>query len=268
MWLNSHRGPGTSFATLNLRDVERRYVGRASVSSGPAGLSAPGSRGAIASLARMGIRRLMARLLRTRSPLLRSANRPRLLAAAGLVILFGGLGVIVGTSKGTGKRQPPVPKATAQAPTIKPKPVRRHSRLALVRVPVTGVGAYDPEGDGSENDGDARLATDGNPASAWKSEHYRSAFSKSGVGLVVDAGRPVTAKRLIVATETPGFRVQVRVGESAKGPFTTVSKSKITSPTTTLALRSRRTRYLMLWITSMPQTGVAAVNEITVTAGD
>jgi putative peptidoglycan lipid II flippase len=210
----------------------------------------------------------MAHLLRTRSPLLRSANRPRLLAAAGLLILFGGLGAIVGTSRGTVKRHLHAPTATAQAPAIHPTPVRRHSRPALVRVPVTAVGAYDPEGDGSENDGDARLATDGNPASAWKSEHYRSAFSKSGVGLVVDAGRPVIAKRVIVATETPGFQVQVRVGESAKGPFTAVSTSKVTSPTTTLALRSRKTRYLMLWITSMPQTGVAAVNEITVAAGD
>ena len=208
----------------------------------------------------------MASPLGTSSPFLHSANPPRLLVAAGLVIFFGGLAVIVGTSRGTTNHQPHAPKAAAQAPTIKPK--RVHSRPALVRVPVTGVVAYDPEGDGSENDGDARLATDGNPATAWKSEHYRSTFFKSGVGLVVDAGHPVRAKRLIVETDTPGFQVQVRVGASAKGPFTTVSKSQITSPTTSLALRSRSSRYLMLWITSMPETGgAAAVNEITVTAG-
>ena len=35
-----------------------------------------------------------------------------------------------------------------------------------------GVAAYDPEGDGHENNGEVPLATDGNPATAWQTEHY------------------------------------------------------------------------------------------------
>ena len=93
---------------------------------------------------------------------------------------------------------------------------------------MTGVGAYDPEGDKSENGGDAHLATDGNAKTAWKTEHYRSTFGKSGVGLVLDAGRPVKASRVVVTTETPGYAAQVQVGNSATGPFSPVSGSKKT----------------------------------------
>ena len=94
---------------------------------------------------------------------------------------------------------------------------------------VTGAGAYDPEGDKSENGGDARLATDGNAKTAWKTEHYRSTFRKSGVGLVLDAGKPVKASRVVVTTETPGYAAQVQVGNSPTGPFSPVSGSKTTT---------------------------------------
>ena len=132
---------------------------------------------------------------------------------------------------------------------------------------MTGVGAYDPEGDKSENGGDAHLATDGNAKTAWKSEHYRSTFGKSGVGLVLDAGRPVKASRVVVTTETPGYAAQVQVGNSATGPFSPVSGSKKTTTRTTFALKPRRGRYVVIWITSMPAGGEAAVNEVRVTAG-
>ena len=56
------------------------------------------------------------------------------------------------------------------------------------------------------------------PKTAWKTEHYRSTFGKSGVGLVLDAGRPVKASRVVVTTETPGYAAQVQVGNSADRP--------------------------------------------------
>ena len=190
-------------------------------------------------------------------------RRARLLALAGLIALLGGIGVIVITTGGTEGRRAQAP-AAATEPTSAPAP--SPTPPAAVRIAVTGVGAHDPEGDGSENDGDAGLATDGNRATAWKSERYRSAFTKAGVGLVIDAGRPVRAKQVIVVTESPGYTAQVRVGSSAKGPFVAVSRARVTTPRTTFVLRARSGRYLMLWITSMPAAGAAAVNEIAVTA--
>jgi serine/threonine-protein kinase len=53
---------------------------------------------------------------------------------------------------------------------------------------IATVTAYDPAGDGSENDADAVLAlADGDPATAWSTVCYQSQFmgAKPGVGLVV-----------------------------------------------------------------------------------
>ena len=138
-------------------------------------------------------------------------------------------------------------------------------RPAVEDCRATGVGAYDPEGDRSENDGDARLATDGNRATAWKSERYRSSFTKSGVGLVLDAG---TARQGLAGhrgrPRAPATTAQVRVGDVGDKAVRHRLGAKTTTPRTIFALRPRSGRYLMLWITSMPASGTAAVNEITV----
>ena len=200
----------------------------------------------------------------TRQPPRRSASATtRLLAAAGLVALLGGMAFIVMGESGDDAAKTAATATTTPAPT--PAPVKKPP--APTRIVVTGVGAYDPEGDKSENGGDARLATDGNAKTAWKTEHYRSTFGKSGVGLVLDAGRPVKASRVVVTTETPGYAAQVQVGNSATGPFSPVSGSKKTASRTTFALKPRRGRYVVIWITSMPAGGEAAVNEVRVTAG-
>ena len=190
------------------------------------------------------------------------SSTARVLAAVGLAALLGGI-VVIALSGREGSRSASAPATTTPAITTpKPPPPKPKS----VRVAVTGIGAYDPEGDQSENDSSAGLATDGILSTAWKSERYRRSFVKSGVGLVVDAGRPVKATRLVVATDTPGYTADVRVGSSSTGPFVAVSKEQPTSARTTFMLTPRSGRYLMLWITSMPDGGAAAVNEITVTA--
>ncbi len=188
----------------------------------------------------------------------------RLLAAAGLVALIGGLLFIV--TGETGDDSGTIATVVTTTSSTPPPPVRKPP--VQTRIAVTGIGAYDPQGDQSENGGDARLATDGNPTTAWKSEHYRTTFSKAGVGLVLDAGRPVKAARVTVTTDTPGYAAQVQVGASPTGPFTSVSASKTTTPRTVYVLKPRTgRRYLVIWITSMPAGGVAAVNEVRVTAG-
>jgi hypothetical protein len=61
-------------------------------------------------------------------------------------------------------------------------------------VTITGVAAYDPQGDGEENDGQASAAlADGNPATNWKTVCYqRTTMGKDGVGLVVTLSAPAT----------------------------------------------------------------------------
>ena len=60
----------------------------------------------------------------------------------------------------------------------------------------------------------------------------------------------------------------MRVGSSPTGPFVSVSKEQMLKARTTFALKPRSGRYLMLWVTSMPEEGAAAVNEIKVSAAD
>lgn len=203
------------------------------------------------------------RELQTRRRGTGSATTTRAFAAVGLIALLGGILYIVHSARETSVA-PSVPAQT-KAATPPRKPVVKPP--ARVKVVVSGVGAYDPEGDKSENGGDAHFATDGIPTTAWKTEHYRSTFHKSGVGLVLDAGKPVKATRVVVTTDTPGYAARVQVGSSATGPFTDVSASKTTAARTVYTLKPRRARYLVLWITSMPAGGVASVNEIGVTAG-
>ncbi len=189
--------------------------------------------------------------------------RARVLAAVGLGALLGGMAIVVLDARDSGPADSAPPAATTPASTTpaaaaKPKPV------VLVALPVKGVGAYDPEGDRSENDGQAPLATDGDPRTAWQTEHYRSTFGKSGVGLVLDAGRPVQARRLVLTTDTPGYSALVQVGNAPDGPFVPISGKKTTATRTVFALKPRRARYLLVWVTSMPPGGVAHVNEVRV----
>jgi putative peptidoglycan lipid II flippase len=188
----------------------------------------------------------------------------RLLAALGLTALLGGMAVIMVGSGGAGGGKTTGTAAETPQTTTTARPAVRPP--GTVKVTVRGIGAYDPQGDHVENDGQASLATDGDPATAWRSEHYITTFSKSGIGLVLDAGRPVRATRLVLTTDTPGYDAQIQAGDSRGGPFTAISVSQTTSTRTAFALRTRSARYLLVWITSMPAGGVAAVNEVAVAA--
>jgi len=129
--------------------------------------------------------------------------------------------------------------------------------------------AYDPEGDGQENDELVVNATDGDPATAWKTEHYSTAeFGnlKNGVGLVLDAGSPVRPSSLTVVSDTPGFTADVKAGPSSSCCFDTVSSSQTVGDRTTFHLTVETARrYFLLWITRLPDSTLRAdVNEVTI----
>jgi serine/threonine-protein kinase len=131
-------------------------------------------------------------------------------------------------------------------------------------VRVSALSAYDPDGDNSEHDAEAANATDGDPATYWPTETYQS-FTKSGVGLVVDAGRAAELSQVVVVTEdTPGFRAEIRSGESAQGPFDTrISPSRPVNGRTVFRIDAAATRFFVVWITELGPEGVAHVAEVT-----
>ena len=126
----------------------------------------------------------------------------------------------------------------------------------------TTAAAYDPFGDGQEHDEAVDEAIDGNLTTAWMTEHYQS-FTKPGVGLVVGASRAVSPKTVTVTTDTPGFRAEIKAGDSAGGPFRTVSNSQTIAGTTATFHLDGGGRYFLLWITNLGDNAQVRIDEIT-----
>jgi eukaryotic-like serine/threonine-protein kinase len=139
-------------------------------------------------------------------------------------------------------------------------------------VKLSGVTAYDPQGDGHENNGEVANATDTAPSTYWETEHYRSSLAslgKQGVGLVLRAPGPVKLAKLGIATATPGFRAEILAGDSPTGPFADVVSPDITvggQQVFQLSVSSDH-QYYVIWITQLPpgQQSVR-VNDVTATS--
>ena len=143
-----------------------------------------------------------------------------------------------------------------------------HSSTTIAStVPLQAVTAYDPDGDGHENNRMVGLATDGKASTAWTTEQYRATFAqlhKAGVGLVLDAGSAVTLHQLGITTSTPGFTAEIQAGSAPAGPFTPVSSSQVVGAQTRFDITGGPYRYYLIWITALPPpgTGHAAINEV------
>jgi hypothetical protein len=187
----------------------------------------------------------------------------RALAAFALTGLLGGaVAVVAATGRdGPDSRAPAKTERPVHAGTPAPPPPKRRTREHQRVTPLIAVGAYDPEGDGSENDHLAAAAVDRDPTSAWRTERYRS-FYKHGVGLVLATRRPLTLARISVSSDTPGFVAEIRAGPAPQGPFRPISARRRISRRTTFALRRNRARYVVVWITDMPDGTSAHVVEV------
>jgi hypothetical protein len=168
-----------------------------------------------------------------------------LLAVAGVAVAA----LLLATSPGPKKHRPVVVKRTA----------------ALVAVPLKAAHDYDPFGnDRMEHPTDVNKAIDRDPASFWATETYATGqLQKKGVGLYVDAGAPVAARRLDLRTPQGGFLAQIygsRTGEpTGAGPdsFTDwgrplASVTVGTRKRITLGTAGRQFRYYLIWIFKLP----------------
>jgi serine/threonine-protein kinase len=133
-------------------------------------------------------------------------------------------------------------------------------------VRLKGTAVWDPPpGDAEEHAEDAPDATDGDPATFWRTETYRT-FSKAGVGVVLEAPESVELATLTVRTDTPGITAVIRAGDSKTGPWTTVSSPRGLGPKTTFRISGGRSRYFLVWITNLDDHAVAHVNEVAAAA--
>ncbi len=189
----------------------------------------------------------------------------RLLAAGALAVLLLALGWAVanGLDEDDAASQAPPTRETV-ATTTRPKPAKPPAARSRF-VKLTAAGAFDPEGDGHERDEEASLAVDGNRSTFWRTERY-SRFFKTGVGLVLDAGRAVRVRQVVVDSGTPGVRAEIRIGSSPTGPFTRVSPAKTLTARTTFPVAGRTGRYVVVWVTGLPPESAGEVAEVRVRA--
>jgi hypothetical protein len=183
-------------------------------------------------------------------------------ALAAFIVVMIAIAIASATSGGGSK--PPNVVAPTTVSTVTTAPTTTAVVLKPAAVELTGAGAYDPEGDHHENDDLAPLAVDGNPATFWKTEHYTRGFFKKGVGLLLDAGRHRALARVLVGTDGPGASAEILLGEGPTGPFRPVSPVRPLAGTTAFKLeRAAAGRYLVIWITALPQAaGEAHITEV------
>jgi hypothetical protein len=131
---------------------------------------------------------------------------------------------------------------------------------------------YDPQSDDHQESPDAtQNAIDGNLPTVWNTEQYRTDFQslgKDGVGLYVDAGGAVLARRLDLATPTPGFTASAYaandVPENINGWSKVSRDTRITEDAKIpLDTGGKRFRYYLVWITTLPDGKKAAIAELT-----
>jgi hypothetical protein len=188
------------------------------------------------------------------------ASRGQALAVAVVVVILASAGLAALMLRHHGGGAPAGNNQARHHPSASSNPV---SVLKPVKAdgfdPLSSV-ADDPQ---NENDPQAHLTIDGDPSTAWHSQWYTSArfgSLKSGTGLVLDMGKPVSLSSVTVTFGAiPGANVRIELGnDSARSPialhgFTTVASQKNVGGEVTFPVTSKVTgRYLLIWFTKLP----------------
>jgi eukaryotic-like serine/threonine-protein kinase len=151
------------------------------------------------------------------------------------------------------------------APKLTVKPPARH--LTPIDLCQHCAHDYNPDavsGPKSQNPGADGLAIDGNISTAWPTEHYYTGkLGKAGVGLYVDAGTPVRARKLVIYTQTPNWSAQIwgsnslpdpEVFDGGPGGWTQLAQVASVARNTPISLDPPKSgyRYYLVWITGLP----------------
>lgn len=136
-----------------------------------------------------------------------------------------------------------------------------------VRVlPVQRVADFDPLGqDGEENPDQARLATDGNIKTGWRTSTYLGSpllgGVKSGVGIVLDLGGPreVDSLRIQLQGAPTDLAIYVAVAEASRAPKSLKDVRQVAfldgaGVDASLSVGSGEvTRYVVVWLKRLPE---------------
>ncbi len=132
--------------------------------------------------------------------------------------------------------------------------------------------AFDPFGTDGENDGEAALAVDGDPETAWRTERYDDpdvAAYKGGVGLLLDARTEHGFSRLVVGSTSAGWSADVYVLDAPpEGGIDDwgepVAGARDIGSSWEPDLGGARGRVVLLWITRTGDDGRVSISDVTV----
>jgi serine/threonine-protein kinase len=122
---------------------------------------------------------------------------------------------------------------------------------------------FDPEGDNSEVSSQLDFAIDGDPSeTGWVTEQYDSedfGGLKDGVGLILDAGKPVLASDVAIRSAQAGWDLEVYSADS--GPPTALddwgapigSQTDMPEKAAVQVKPPAEAQYYLLWITSLAE---------------
>jgi hypothetical protein len=153
--------------------------------------------------------------------------------------------------------------ARAVAPHF-PQPHHRgggHQQVVWAKPP--HISSFDPQGDGTEDPGGVGFAVDDDPSTQWTTDLYRDnpqfGGLKSGLGLLIDLGRPKTVRSADLLLSAAGAGVQIRAGSAFPHQaidLPIVAQRANTTTSTQLPLdRPVTARYWLVWFTSLPKAG-------------
>jgi eukaryotic-like serine/threonine-protein kinase len=133
--------------------------------------------------------------------------------------------------------------------------------------PIRGVvgASYDPLGDGSEHDADAPKAVDGDTATIWETDRYKTAALgglKSGVGFVLTLETPQDARQLRLTLTAGGadFTVYATSQDTVPdtlegGGWRELETRQGAAQQVTVKLSGGPQRHYLIWFTKLPPAG-------------
>ncbi len=149
-----------------------------------------------------------------------------------------------------------------EVPSISSPSPSAGNKAALTPVSLRNapIRAFDPQGDGEENDDAARLAVDQDRSTSWTTVNYHGSpvFGglKHGVGLLIDLGKSTRVRQVRLAFDTPGASVQVRAADrpaTSASAYPIVARKDSAGRTATLRPRGTTARYWLVWLTRLPK---------------
>ncbi len=146
------------------------------------------------------------------------------------------------------------PAAPAETPTPAPDTTIPVEEEPVNESITAAAAAFDPLGDGAENDGDAAAAIDGDRSTGWETERYPEPISttKAGVGLILTAEGSIS---VIEITGSPGTRYTIGwASEPLPTPdeWESIGTGTLLTGTTRHQVPTRKGVWL-LWLTSLPE---------------